>query len=78
MEQSTKITQKDKIIEYLEKHGSITPLEAEKELGIMRLASRIYDLQASGYIVNKRTVRGLNRIGKPTFYAQYYINGRFE
>lgn len=70
------MTQKEQIIDYLERNGSITPLQAEKELGIMRLASRIWDITNSGYVVLKRTVRGINRIGKVTKYAQYYLPGR--
>lgn len=71
-----KITQKEQIIDYLERNGSITPLQAEKELGIMRLASRIWDIQNSGYIVERRIVKGINRVGKVTKYAQYYLPGR--
>ena len=70
------MTQKEQIIDYLERNGSITPLQAEKELGIMRLASRIWDIQNSGYIVERRIVKGINRVGKVTKYAQYYLPGR--
>ena len=39
---------KELILEYMEKHGSITPLEAQRELGCMRLGARIWDLRHEG------------------------------
>lgn len=52
-----KVTQNERIIEYLKTFGSITQLEATQELGVLRLPSRIYDLRAKGYrIVSKRVV----------------------
>ena len=70
------MTQKEQIVAYLEEHGSITPLEAEKNLGCMRLASRIWDLREEGYVIEKRLVKGINRLGKLAQYAQYYLPGR--
>ena len=43
------MTQCDRIIRHLNDYGSITSLEAMKEYGIMRLASRISDLRRRGY-----------------------------
>ena len=42
------LTQNQRILDYLDSHGSITQLEALNELGIMRLASRISDLRKRG------------------------------
>ena len=42
-------TQKDRVLAYLEKHGTITQRQAYHELGIMRLASRINDLKNDGH-----------------------------
>lgn len=38
------MTQNEQVLDYIRKHGSITALEAMRELGIMRLASRINEL----------------------------------
>ena len=38
------MTQCEKIVKYIEEFGYITAWEAMKDLGVMRLASRIYDL----------------------------------
>lgn len=39
------MTQTEKIIEYIQENGSITPLDALKEIGCMRLASRMCDIK---------------------------------
>lgn len=67
------MTQEEKILDYMERHGSITPLEAMNELGIMRLGARIYDLKESGVKIITDTVKGKNRDGEPTRYARYRL-----
>ena len=47
-ERKMKTTQNQRILNYLKEFGSITQLEALKDLGIMRLASRISELRAMG------------------------------
>lgn len=42
------MTQTDKILDYIKKNGSIDPLRAMTELGVMRLASRIHDIRSLG------------------------------
>lgn len=44
-----KPTQNQRILDYIEETGGITQLEALKELGVMRLASRISDLRKRGH-----------------------------
>lgn len=47
-------TQNDRILDYIDRYGSITQWDANK-IGVMRLASRISDLRKLGYpIVTKR------------------------
>ena len=67
------MTQEEKILDYMERHGSITPLEAMNELGVMRLGARIYDLKESGIKIITETVKGKNRDGEPTRYARYRL-----
>lgn len=69
------MTQNEMVIKYIEDHGSITPLEAEVNLGIMRLASRISDLKSAGYHIEREMVDGENRRGEPTRYARYSFPG---
>ena len=48
------MTQQQRILEYLEQGNTITTLNAFNELGITRLASRIYDLKASGVAIQRK------------------------
>ncbi len=67
------MTQEEKILDYMERHGSITPLEAMNELGVMRLGARIYDLKESGIKIITETVKGKNRDGETTRFARYRL-----
>ena len=44
------------ILDYLKDFGEITQLDALKDLGIMRLASRVSELKRKGYAI-KTTMR---------------------
>ena len=52
METKTKMTQCERIIDYIKQFGSISTLEAFNDLGVARLASRIHDLKGQGYVFN--------------------------
>lgn len=69
------MTQKEMVIAYLKEHGSITPLEAMTELGIMRLSPRIGEIQNELPTVTI-TEKGKNRYGKTTHYARYVIRDK--
>ena len=73
------MTQCERVLEYMEEFGSITPVEAMADLGCMRLAARISDLkEAAGYAIGKRTKLGKNRYGQSVSYAEYYLEGNDE
>lgn len=67
-----KKSQMTRLLNYLEKHGSITSIEALEQLGIARCSSRIWDLKRVGYPIERRMETGLNRYGQKTSYARYY------
>ena len=66
-----KMKQTDRVVQYMKEFGSITPLDALRDLGVMRLASRITDLRKLGYAIVKETVTGKDRWGNTTHYARY-------
>lgn len=68
-----KVTQCDKILRHLKDYGSINPLEALGQYGIMRLASRITDLKRRGYLISKETKKSKNRYGETVRYAEYRL-----
>ena len=67
------MTQSERIIQYMKDWGSITSLEAVQDLGCMRLASRIHDIEKMGIRVDRETVRSTNRYGEPTRYTRYSL-----
>ena len=67
------MTQCDRILQYIEENGSITQLDALREFGCMRLASRMCDIKKMGYHVKKEMETAKNRYGEPISYARYSI-----
>ena len=54
--------------------GSISPLEALRDYGCYRLASRISDLRREGLNIAKRMEESVSRVtGKTVRYSRYYI-----
>lgn len=68
-----KTTQCQRILDYMEQFGSITWLDAARDLGVARLASRINDLKRMGYHIKSRTVSSKNRFGEDTYYKEYRL-----
>jgi hypothetical protein len=66
-----KITQCEMIEDYLDTYHSITPLEAMRDLGCYRLASRISDLKRQGYNIKSEMVSVATRNGGRTHIARY-------
>lgn len=69
------MTQCERIIDYMERFGSITTFEAFSELGITRLASRIHDLTKDGYQIEREMITRKNRLGDYVSYKKYWIAG---
>lgn len=72
------MSQNKRIIKYMNDFGSITAYEAIKDLGVMRLASRISDLRRKGYVIKKVTEKGVNRYGEPARWARYSLVSQEE
>ncbi len=71
------MTQNQRVIEYLEQFGSITQLEALRDLGIMRLASRISDLKKQGFTIESTTEAVQNRWEEKCYIKRYrLVKGR--
>jgi len=65
------MTQEERILDYLQCGNTITTLNAFNELGITRLASRIYDLKEKGHSINKRMITVKNRFDEKCSVAEY-------
>lgn len=68
-----KITQRDRVINYIREFGSISSWEAYKDLGITQLATRIKELKEQGYEFKTKWESSTNRFGEKTDYKRYYL-----
>lgn len=66
------MTQTRKILEYMQTYGSISSMEAFRELGITRLSARIYDLRREGYQIDTWRV-SKKQNGEKIMYFRYYL-----
>ena len=69
----SKPTQNERILAYIEQFGSITQLEALRDLGVMRLASRISDMRKQGYNIISKTEAVKNRYGEDCHIKRYRL-----
>lgn len=69
------MTQCEMVINYIKTFGSITTMDAFKDLGITRLASRIYELRDKGYLIEGEPFKCRNRFGKTVSFMKYSLKG---
>ena len=66
--------QRQRIIEYLQQNGSITPMDALNKIGCMRLATRIWELKNwDGYDIKTFIETATNNKGEKKRYARYVL-----
>lgn len=68
-----KATQEQRIMDYMSQFGGITQLEALRDLGVMRLASRISDLRRKGHNIQSETITVRNRFEEECRVARYSL-----
>ena len=78
-----KLTQCQRILDYMKQFGSISTLDAFNDLGVARLASRIHDLKDQGYDIVSETKTHKNRFGEDTYFKVYKLadggnNGKYQ
>lgn len=65
------MTQSKRVINYINQYGSITPLDAFRDLGITKLATRISELKKEGYTFYQKYEKNKNRFGEIVYYMRY-------
>lgn len=65
--------QKERVLEYIGQFGSISSMEAFKDLGVTRLSAVIFDLKEYGYEFDTKPEKGRNRFGEPTRFTRYSL-----
>jgi len=66
-------TQCERILKYMQDFGSVNPMQAMADLGVMRLAARISDLREQGHTISRQMVAGKNRYGEAVSFAEYRL-----
>lgn len=69
----SKATQAERVLAYIEEFGSITQYEALKDLGVMRLASRISDLKKQGVPIRGEIISVKNRFNEDCYIKRYSL-----
>ena len=67
------MSQCERIVQYINQHGSITQAEAMNDLGCYRLASRITDLKKLGFPIVSVWEEGKNRHDEKVRYKRYSL-----
>ena len=68
-----KKTQKERILDYIDEFGSISALEAFRDLGVSQLSARLVEMEKDGIIFHKEQESALNRFGEKVYYTRYSI-----
>lgn len=70
-----KISKETRVLNYLKRYNNITPLEALKECGTMRLSAIIYNLRRKGWSITSERIDVPTRFGTACV-SKYVFNGR--
>ena len=70
------MTQRARILDYMEQFGRISPMEAFMDLGITKLATRISEMKADGFEFHSEYMTSKNRFGTPVRYMRYWLEKR--
>ena len=60
-----------RVLDYVNRYGTINPMQALNYCGVMRLAARIKDLEDSGYVFKHELVNSKNKYGEKVRYMKY-------
>ena len=67
------MTQAEQILDYMNRFGSITPMEAFTDLGVTKLATRVSEMRRDGVPIGKKLEKNVNRLGKRVQYMRYWL-----
>lgn len=67
------LKQTDRLLNYLDKHKSITPMQGWNDLGIYRLSDTVFKLRKSGIAISTRVATVKNRFNEPCRVAKYVL-----
>ena len=73
-----KITQRDRVLQYMRENNGITAYEAVVEVGCTQLSARICELQREGYMFSTEMIKNTNRYGDKCHYLKYRYVGNIN
>lgn len=77
MKEIAKKTNKTKkVLEHLEKNGTITSIEAIENYGATRLSAIIFNLRKAGYDIETVNIPFTDRYGNKTQYGKYILHNK--
>ena len=62
-----------RVLNYMLDYGSISSLEAFRDLGVTRLSAVIFNLKRKGIAIKSTTESSLNRYGEPVHFSRYMV-----
>ena len=65
------MTQQQRVWQYIQDFGSISPMEAFRDLGITKLATRISEMKRKGYEFDQSFEESRNRYGESVRFMRY-------
>ena len=68
------MTQTERLLERLREYP-VTPLDSWVDLGIYRLAARVFDLRNQGHDIEKTMTKVRNKFGETVKVAEYRLRG---
>lgn len=69
------MTHHERIYDYMDRFGSITPMEAFRDLGETKLATRIGEMRRKGIEIDQAECESQNRFGDTVRYMRYWLRG---
>lgn len=70
------MTQKDRILEHLQKYGAITSWESFELYGDTRLSDKIYKLKKDNYEFDEEWITKINRYGAKVTFKKYILKNK--
>jgi len=67
--------QQKRVLDFMERFGSISRIEAVLDLGIVELPARICELRKAGYPIDGETIWSTNRFGEKVHFVRYSMSG---
>lgn len=65
--------QQQRVLNYMLDYGSISSLEAFRDLGVTRLSAVIFCLKRKGFVIKSTTESRVNRYGEPVHFSRYMV-----